>query len=122
VLLSADCRGLLESLMGKVQQLQLKNQFDFMLLTGEVCHPRAASFLSDLRNAQRHLPIPAYFIDSSEMAPVLQKLHPDGMEIAPNLHFLGRQGVKTIRETTIAFFSHNHWQGVPDEVQIQKFL
>jgi hypothetical protein len=111
---------MLDSLMGKVQQLHQKNQFDFILLTGEVCHPRAAPYIAALRAGQRQLPIPAYFIDSSDMAPVLQRLHPNGEEIAPDLHFLGTFGVTTIRETVVAFFSHNHWQkDSPTEAQLQ---
>jgi hypothetical protein len=50
VLLSCDCHGLLEGLFGKVQQLQLKNSFDFLLMAGEVCHPRAAPYIAALRS------------------------------------------------------------------------
>ena len=48
------------------------------------------------------------------MAPVLQRLHPEGGELAPNFHFLGEHGVKTIGDVTLAYFSHNQWKGNPE--------
>jgi len=32
--------------MPKIAQLQAKNKFDFMILLGEVCHPRASQYIN----------------------------------------------------------------------------
>jgi hypothetical protein len=63
-----------------------------------------------------------YFIDSSDMSPVLQRLHPEGKEIAPRLHWLGSQGVTKVKDVTIAYFTHNHWEGAPSEESIQRLI
>lgn len=49
-----------------------------MILTGEVCHPRASSFMQAVRSQTLNIPLPIYFIDESEMSPVLHTLHPHG--------------------------------------------
>jgi hypothetical protein len=45
-----------------------------------------------------------YFIDSSQMAPVLLRLHPEGFELAPGLHFLGSSGIVELFGVSLAFF------------------
>jgi len=77
-LISSDCRGRLEELIAKVTLLQQKNSFDFMILTGEVCHHRSSSFMQAVRSNLINIPIPLYFIDESEMSPIFHKLHPHG--------------------------------------------
>jgi hypothetical protein len=68
--------------------------------------------------------MPAYFIDNSETAPVFQKLYPHGLEIAPNLHFLGTYGVTKVKEMVIAFFSvERGWENkLPEASEIEQFL
>lgn len=95
--------------MAKVALLHQKTQFDLILLSGEVCHPRSSSYVKALREKSEALPIPAYFIDNSDLSPVLQKLHPEGMEVAPNLHFFGKYGVTKVKEMVIAYFSMSSW-------------
>ena len=48
VLISADINGRFETVIPKVAQLQAKNNFDFMLLLGNVCHTRASSFIKTI--------------------------------------------------------------------------
>lgn len=42
------------------------------------------------------MPIPVYFIDSSEISQALCSVHPTGAEIAENIFFLGRSGIRSI--------------------------
>ena len=48
VLISADINGRLETVIPKVAQLHSKNSFDFMLLTGKVCHPRISTYINSI--------------------------------------------------------------------------
>lgn len=56
------------------------------------------------------------------MSPVLQSLHPEGKEIAPGLHWLGSYGVTKVKDVTIAYFNHNHWEGPSNEATINTFI
>jgi len=49
--------------------------------------------------------LPIYFIDNSEFSPVLHTLYPDGIEVVPNLTFLGKSGIKVIQGISIAYLS-----------------
>ena len=112
MLVSCDPQGRLEPLMNKVKALNDKNKFDFLLMAGEVCDPRSSPYIASLRKSEQSLPLPTYFIDNSEMSPVLHKLIQDGTSIAPDLNFLGTSGIITVCKTTIAYFSHiNDWSG-----------
>jgi hypothetical protein len=67
-----------------------------MILLGDVCHPRSAPYINGLLKGENELPLNLYFIDNSDFAPVLRKLHPNGKEIVPKFNFLGRKGVYDI--------------------------
>jgi len=104
VLISADPNGRFEQLVPKITQLQSKNNFDFMIMLGNVCHSRASPYVKDVKDGIFRLPLPIYFIDNSLFAPILYLLRPTGEEIAPNFNFLGRKGVVQIKDLLIAFY------------------
>lgn len=106
MLVSADINGRFEQVMPKVTQIQGKNQFDLMLLLGNVCHPRASPYIATIARGQTTFPLSLHFIDSSDFAPVLQNLHPNGKEIVPNLRYLGKQGITHLHGLNVAFFNN----------------
>lgn len=79
MLVSADVNGRFDQILPKVCQLQEKNQFDFMLLLGNVCHPRAAPCISKISRGLASFPLDLFFIDNSEFSPILSKLHASGV-------------------------------------------
>ena len=105
VLVSADINGRFDAVVPKVAQLQAKNYFDFMILLGNVCHPRSSPFVNNLSKGTSSLTLNMYFIDNSEFGPVLQKLHPKGKQIVDGFNYLGRKGVVELHDLKIAFFN-----------------
>jgi hypothetical protein len=92
--------------MPKVAQLHSKNSFDLMLLLGDVCHPRASPFISNISKGKAEMPLELNFIDNSDFSPVLSNLHPQGKEVVPKFRFLGKNGLKNIKGLNIAFFNN----------------
>ena len=105
ILLSSDCNGNYSKIFAKVADLHTKNNFDFMLMTGNVCPSSASSEMKSLIEGDIQIPLPVYFIDSSDMGGVLASVHPEGAELAQNFHYLGRMGVKDIQGVKIAFIA-----------------
>ena len=76
-----------------------------MILTGDVCHPRAAPFINSIVTSNLTLPLDLYFIDNSTFSPVLKKLHPKGTEIVPQFHYLGNKGICELKGLKVAYFN-----------------
>ena len=94
ILISSDCNDNLHLLLPKIADLHAKNHFDFMLITGNVLPSSSAHILKDLVAGRIKVPLPVYFIDRSDTCGVLATAYPDGGELAPNLHYLGRMGCR----------------------------
>ena len=92
-----------------------------MIMIGEVCHPRASSFINKLKVSQISVPLPVYFIDNSQLAPILCNIYPNGAEIVHNFHFLGTKGVAEIKGLNIGFYNTNtDWKrGEPKSENIE---
>lgn len=105
VLVAADLEGHFDFLIDKLNGFIAKGEsFDLVLCVG-----KTLSHTFDMRRFTQSdkplIPIPLYFIDSGEFSSILSTLYPDGKEIAPNLHYLGRCGFKVINGLNIAFLS-----------------
>ena len=104
ILISGDVEGNFDFLLSKIQSFLDKNQsFDLCLCVG-----RTFSLdldLTKLKKDDKKIPIPIYFIDTSEFSGVLHTLHPDGVDVLPNLTFLGKAGIKKIQGVSIAYLS-----------------
>lgn len=77
-----------------------------MLLLGNVCHPRASPYIATVSKQQNVFPLPIYFIDNSDFAPVLKNLHPNGKEIVSSLKYLGNLGLTQLHGLNVAFFNN----------------
>lgn len=99
ILVSSDCNGNLDFLFFKIEALQKKNSFDFVLCIGSV-FSSLPSFKADTK-----IHIPIFFIDSGELGKSLSTLYPEGHEVVPNLTFLGRSGIKDILGVKIAYLN-----------------
>ena len=105
ILICADLEGHFDFLIERLKAFISKGEhFDLVLCVG-----KTLSHTFDMRKFTHSdkpvMPIPFYFIDSGEFSSVLMTLYPDGKEIAPNLHYLGRSGIKIINGLSIAFLS-----------------
>ena len=103
ILLSSDCNGNFDKIFAKVADLHAKNSFDFMLMVGNVCPSEAADKIKALHEERIAVPLPVYFIDSSDMGGVFSSMYPEGKEIIRNFHFLGRMGIKEVQGIRIGF-------------------
>jgi hypothetical protein len=86
--------------------------FDLTLCIGELFTWRTniPNLKTDFA-AQLKLPIfksPVYFIETGPLATTLCSLYPDGHEILPNLHFLGKFGIRKIQGFSIGYLSGTH--------------
>ena len=55
--------------------------------------------------------LPTFLIDFSDMGECLCELYPEGYQLAPNLHFLGRAGILDIQGIRIAFLNGLRFPG-----------
>jgi hypothetical protein len=94
ILISSDPNGRFDLLLPKVNELNDKNKFDFMVITGSVCPSNSTLIFKDIINNKYNVPLPIYFIDSSDMSYVLSVVHPHGFQILNNFHYLGNMGFK----------------------------
>lgn len=104
VLIAGDIDGSFDNLLSKIESFAEKQQkFDFCLCVGKTL---SLSFdPTQLQKENRKILLPIYFIDTSDLAPVLHTLYPDGHEIIPNLFFLGKAGIKRIQDISVAYLS-----------------
>jgi predicted phosphodiesterase len=78
ILISSDPHGHFDLLLPKVSELNAKNKFDFMIITGSVCPSNSSPIFKDILDSKLTVPLPTYFIDNSDMSYVLSVVHPDG--------------------------------------------
>ena len=104
ILLVSDLQGNLDFLSLKIAQFSKKGTiFDFVLCTGNTLSLSAN--ISDYITGLKIFPIPAYFIESGEIASSLHSLHQNGGDIFHNFTFLGVSGVKNIKGFKIGYLS-----------------
>jgi len=103
ILVAADVEGNFDFLFSKIDAFAEKQQFfDFCLCVGKTL---SLQFDPTKLLNEKKIPLPIYFIDSSEFSTILHTLHPDGVELIPNLTFLGKAGLKRIQGISIAYLS-----------------
>jgi hypothetical protein len=121
ILVAGDVEGHFDLLISKIQSFKEKNQeFDFCLCVGKTFSSHED--FSAYKTQKKNFPIPIYFIDSSELAPVLLTLYPDGTELCNNFHFLGKNGLKNIQGLGVAYLSGSKSKINPDlEPKLQKY-
>ncbi len=122
ILVAGDVEGNFDFLLSKIDSLitQKQQHFDFCLCIGKTLSLQFNP--KNLLNDNKQIPIPIYFIDCSEFSPVLHSLHPDGVEIIPNLTFLGKSGITQINNISIAFLSGKSASPLPEpQVSITKY-
>jgi hypothetical protein len=78
ILISSDPNGRFDLLLPKVNELNAKNKFDFMIITGSVCVSNSTLIFKDIMDSKLIIPLPIYFIDNSDMSYVLSVVHPNG--------------------------------------------
>jgi len=121
ILVAGDVEGHFEFLFSKINAFKQKNQeFDFCLCVGRTLSPNFN--LNDLISNKLPIPLPIYFIEAGELSPVLNTLYPEGHEICPNLHFLGKAGIKVIQGISVAYLSGLQSEWSPEvQLKIQKY-
>lgn len=97
ILVCGDPKGQLPAVAAAVTKSCGAGVFDACFCVG--------SFSADEMDLDVSFPIPVYFIDNGPAAGDLISENPEGVELAPNLHFLGNYGVKSIKGLTVAFLS-----------------
>jgi len=103
VLITGDVEGNFDFLLSKIEQLSQKQSFDFCLCVGKTLSVNFNPNQFNLDN--KKIPLPIYFVDTSEFSPILHTLHPNGIEVVPNLTFLGKSGIKNIQGISVAYLS-----------------
>ena len=100
--------GAFTSLMAKVAKVHSSHgPFSLVLCTGQFF----SSAQHDNLELQPYLsglttvPVPTYFIAGDEDHSALIDHHPNGGELCPGLHYLGRAGVKKVAGLSVAFLS-----------------
>lgn len=78
ILLSSDPNGNLDLLLPKVTELHNKNKFDLMIITGSVFPSTSSTVFKLINDGKITVPLPIYFVDSSDMSMVWAGLYPDG--------------------------------------------
>lgn len=100
ILICGDVEGNLELLAKR------SKDFDMTFCIGELFTWRVK--IDDLKEKYYDSDMfkkPVYFIETGPLANVLCSIYPDGYEILPNLHFLGKFGVKKIDGFNICYLS-----------------
>lgn len=105
IIVSADCHGRFVEIFAKVEQLHAKNNFDLMLMIGDVCTVESAAFVQKLVTQEIILGLPVYFITNSELSIVLEHAYPSGHMLAHNFTFLGRRGITDLQGLKVAYYS-----------------
>ncbi len=107
-LVSGDCKGRHASLFTKVATLNASHgPFTALFCIGQFFGDTLDDLTPFLTNATP-VPIPTYFV-SAEESPCGQELlaafGAQGGTLCPNLHFLGRSGVREVEGLRVAFLS-----------------
>jgi len=88
-------------------QVKKAGPFDFLLVVGQFLpkpEDDAGKQQADLYlSGQKSIPLPTFFIDAGSED--LATNHPDGVELATNLHYLGRRGVNVIDGLRVVYLS-----------------
>ncbi len=106
--MSGDCKGRHASLFGKVAALNASHgPFAALFCVGQFFGDTLDELAPFLTNTTP-VPIPTYFVAADE-SPCGQELlaafGAQGGTLCPNLHFLGRSGVREIEGLRVAFLS-----------------
>ena len=103
ILICGDVEGNLEL------QAKRSKDFDMTLCVGELLSWRVKiDELKEKYYNEQLFKKPIYFVETGPLANVLCTVYPDGYEILPNLHFLGKFGVKKINGFNICYLSGIH--------------
>lgn len=103
ILFSGDTQGNLDFLLEKLNVLLKTSQFDMVFSVGQTF---TLDFdLTPFCSGQKKIPIPIFFLEAGELGYSLMEIFPEGKEICPNLHFLGRSGVKNINGLNVAWIN-----------------
>eukprot|EP00611_Tribonema_gayanum_P029608 TRINITY_DN7975_c0_g1_i1.p1 TRINITY_DN7975_c0_g1~~TRINITY_DN7975_c0_g1_i1.p1 ORF type:complete len:283 (-),score=62.14 TRINITY_DN7975_c0_g1_i1:198-1046(-) len=120
ILVAGEVQGKYKTLFSKVAALNAgkAGPFDLLLCVGAFTSSDADDDLAPYlpveesgKPAQAKPPIPTYFFepgDSALLAPLLQQHDTDVQELAPDLFYLGRGGIRTVGKLTVAFLSETH--------------
>lgn len=107
-LVSGDCKGRHASLFAKVASLNASHgPFAALFCVGQFFGDTLDELTPFLTNATP-VPIPTYFVSAEESScgqELLAAFGAQGGALCPNLHFLGRSGVREIEGLRVAFLS-----------------
>ena len=107
-LVCGDVCGAFASLMAKVAKVHASHgPFSLLLCTGQFFSsaPHDNLELQPYLSGLKPLPVPTHFIAGAEEHSALIDHLPDGGELCPGLHYLGRAGVKKVAGLTVAYLS-----------------
>ncbi|CAN0109654.1 unnamed protein product, partial [Phaeothamnion confervicola] len=114
VLISGDVVGHIDDLYTRVKSIlrQAKSgSFDCIFCVGEFSAADREAELAKYLSGEAEPVLPTYFFEpgsSKALAPKLSQHETDVIEVAKNLYYLGRGGIKTVKKLTVAFLARDH--------------
>ncbi|CAM9607667.1 unnamed protein product [Scytosiphon promiscuus] len=123
VLLAGDVNGSVTQLLAKVSQYHKSGAgpFDIVFAVGPLTSPdgggEGEAALSPVLAGETPPAVPVYFFEaggSASLGAKLEEHDSEVQEVASNLFYLGRGGIKTVDKLTVAFLSSSH---KPDDLE-----
>jgi hypothetical protein len=110
ILVCGDTCGKFKSLFTKAGKLQKKHGFSALFCVGNFFAdtPEGNSELKPYLDGISSVPLPIYFVlgTDKDTSPVDEL--PEGGQLCPNLHYLGRSGLKHVEGLSVVFMSGAH--------------
>jgi hypothetical protein len=107
VLVCGDTNGNFKSLFLRVEKLQKKHDFSVLFCVGTFFSDKldCAKQLGPYLCGEEKVPMPTYFIMGADKHTDAVDDKAEGGELCPNLHYLGRAGVKEVGGLRVAYLS-----------------